>query len=53
MKRSRDRRAMTPHELRSFLRYLMKTMREDRCHRALRHSIERAIREFFYEGRAR
>ena len=42
---------MTSHELREFLRHLMKTMREDGIHRNMRRSIERAIKEFFYENK--
>lgn len=35
-------------ELRRFLRHLMRVMREEHCHRRMRHSIRRAIEEYFY-----
>ena len=39
---------LTRRELRKFLRHLMQVMREDKVHRAMRHSLKRAIAEFFY-----
>ena len=31
------------HELRSLLRLLARTMRDDKCHRRIRHAISRTV----------
>jgi len=42
-------RTMTRSQFRKFLRHLTKVMRQNKIHRGMRHSIEQAIVEFFYQ----